>query len=329
MGRPARRLVARAPRSRVRVQNRLAPDAQMEYVIYQTLVGMWPMGGAAESEREELRERASAFARKAAREAKARTSWIDINEEYERALASFVGALFSRPEFLRELESFVARISPSGALNAIARTVVHLASPGFPDIYQGDELWNFSLVDPDNRRPVSYDSRRAALAALGDMSPSGDISQPNEPNMVSRAGGETIKLEILRDCLRARADHAPLFARGTYQPLAAHGPRGANIFAFARRSAARAPNNAAVIVVPRLTHAFAPTAPPIGDSWQGTDLRLPATFADTRWRCAISHREIIFPRAAGPTDSVIRVPLTKILAAFPVALLLPIRSAPP
>ena len=325
----ARQLAAwsRANRDlRARVQDRIAPDAQMEYVIYQTLVGMWPATGAAESERGELRERASAFARKAAREAKARTSWIDINEEYERALASFMDALFSRPEFVRELESFVARIAPSGELNAIARTVLHLTSPGFPDIYQGDELWNFSLVDPDNRRPVSYESRRAALAGLGVVSPLGDIPESIEINWVRRADRDTTKLEIIRDCLRARAAHAALFAHGSYQPLAADGPRGANIFAFARRAAASGPDNAAVIVVPRLTHAFAPTAPPLGDLWRDTDLHLPAILAATRWRCAISHREIVFPPAAGPTDPGIRVPLTTILAASPVALLLPVSA---
>ena len=330
----ARQLAAwsRAHRGlQARVQDRLAPDAHMEYVIYQTLVGMWPIGGAAESERGKLCERVSAFARKAAREAKARTSWIDINEEYERALASFIDALFSRPEFLHELESFVAHIAPSGALNAIVRTVLHLTSPGFPDIYQGDELWNFSLVDPDNRRPVSYESRRVALTAIDVMSPSGDITEPIETNWVRRTESGTIKLEIIRDCLRARAAHAPLFAHGSYHPLAAHGPRGANIVAFARRSAAPGPDDAAVIVVPRLTHAFAPTAPPLGDSWRDTDLNLPATFAATRWWCAISHREIIFPCAAGPIDSAIRVPLTYILAASPVALLLPVSAgdAPP
>ena len=155
------------------------------------------------------------------------------------------------------------------------------------------------------------------------------MSEPIETNWLGRAESETIKLEIIRDCLRARAAHAPLFAHGSYQPLAAHGPLGAHIFAFARRAAASDPDDAAIIVVPRLTHAFAPTAPPLGDSWRDTELHLPASFAATRWRCAISHREIIFPSAAGPNDSAVRVPLAQILAASPIALLLRIRSAPP
>ncbi|MBK5189554.1 MAG: malto-oligosyltrehalose synthase, partial [Gemmatimonadaceae bacterium] len=112
---------ARAHRAlRTRVRDRLAPDAHMEYVIYQTLVGMWPALGALESEHDTLRARLGAFARKAARETKARTSWIDPDDEYERALDAFIAALFGRPDFLRELESFVARIAPSGATNALA-----------------------------------------------------------------------------------------------------------------------------------------------------------------------------------------------------------------
>ena len=333
----ARQLAAweRAHRGlKTRVQDRLAPDAHMEYVIYQTLAGMWPIGSAAEPERGDLRERASAFARKAAREAKARTSWIDINEEYERALASFIDALFSRPEFLRELEAFVTRIAPSGALNAIARTVLHLTSPGFPDIYQGDELWNFSLVDPDNRRAVSYESRRAALANLSTLSPTGDITEPIEINWLTGQDGETIKLAIIRNCLRARDAHAPLFARGSYHPLAAHGPRGANIFAFARRSASSAPSapfapdDAAIIVVPRLTHAFAPSSPPIGDCWRDTELHLDAEMLTAnRWRCAITGHELILPGASksqASSAATIRLPLSDILAIAPVAVLLPI-----
>ena len=152
------------------VRDKLAPDAQMEYVIYQTLVGMWPTSGAKDGDRDSLRERVSAYAQKAAREAKARTSWTDPSEEYERAVEDFIRALFDRAEFLRELEAFVATVAPSGAWNALSRTLLHLTSPGIPDIYQGDELWNFSLVDPDNRRPVAYGKRRSLSAAIDPLS---------------------------------------------------------------------------------------------------------------------------------------------------------------
>ena len=296
---------------KMRTGDKLAPDAHMEYVIYQTLVGMWPMGHATDAALPTLCERVTAFALKAAREVKARTSWIDTNEEYERALAGFIAALFARPEFLRELEAIVARIAPSGACNAFARTLLHLTSPGFPDIYQGDELWDLSLADPDNRCPVNYDSRRALLDSIHAMSPSGDIAHL-----------QTLKLDIIHKALHARATHAALFAHGSYRPLSAHGPRAANIFAFARISATSL-GDAAIIVVPRLTHAFAPDAPPLADLWRDTELHLDAqTFPGRRWRCAISEQELTFPLPSSAHAPTVRVPLSDVFALAPVALLI-------
>jgi (1->4)-alpha-D-glucan 1-alpha-D-glucosylmutase len=311
-----------------RVRDKVAPDAHMEYVIYQTLVGMWPMRETNDSERDALRTRVAEFARKAAREAKARTSWIDIDEEYESALAEFIRRLFERPEFLRELEAFVARIAPSGALNAIARTILHLTAPGAPDVYQGDELWNFSLVDPDNRRAVDYGARASLLGEIAAMSPSGDIPQAIAPNLFTEFQNDALKLAVIRSALRARAAHAPLFASGSYHPLAAHGPHGENIVAFLRRSHASTLDDAAIIVTPRLTHALAPNAPPTGELWNGTELHLPSTLAATRWRDAISGRELTLPGTsdANSASTTIRVPISDILATAPVALLLPLRD---
>jgi (1->4)-alpha-D-glucan 1-alpha-D-glucosylmutase len=304
----------------------------MEYVIYQTLVGMWPTRAPGVDEQNTLCERVSEFARKAGREAKGRTSWTDPDEEYESVLADFIRSLFRRPEFLRELQTFVEAIAPSGAWNAIARTVLHLTSPGFPDIYQGDELWNFSLVDPDNRRPVSYDLRSRLLAELNatrGMSPVGDISQPFAPVDFTTPDHDALKLAVIRNLLAARAAHAPLFAHGSYRPLAAHGPRGAHIVAFERRSTASALDDAAIIVVPRLTHVFAPTAPPTGDAWRDTVLHLPASLAGTRWRCAISGRELSIPSEslAASSDSL-AVPISTILTVAPVSVLLAVPSLP-
>ncbi len=311
----------RAHRSlKVRVRDRLAPDAQMRYVLYQTLVGVWPAREPSAPERDALRGRVSEYARKAAREAKARTSWTDPDEEYERALASFIHSLFDSPDFLAELRAFVATIAATGAWNAVARTVLHLTSPGFPDIYQGDELWNYSLVDPDNRRPVAYDARERLLADLDVMSPSGDISQTPVPIDLTVIDSDTVKLAVIRNLLRARRDHEALFAHGSYRPLAAHGPLGEHIVAFGRSAA----NDSSITVVPRLTHAFAPTAPPVAERWSDTELHVPADLAGTRWRCAISGIELTFPGAPHHSlaDSNVRVPVASILATLPVALLL-------
>ncbi|HMI57072.1 MAG TPA: hypothetical protein VK511_03405, partial [Gemmatimonadaceae bacterium] len=311
-----------------RVDDKIAPDAHMEYVIYQTLVGMWPMR-AGSGAHDAIRERVIAYAQKAAREAKGRTSWTDPNEEYERALADFIRAIFERADFLHELRAFVATIANSGSINSVARTMLQLTSPGFPDIYQGDELWNFSLVDPDNRRPVDYDVRATKLAELDDMSPTGDIKQVSAPIAFTHSDHDAIKLGVIRNVLRARAAHAPLFEHGTYIPLAAHNSLGAHIVAFARRSASSTLDDAAIVVTPRLTHALAPLAPPIGELWGDTELHLPGDFAGTRWRCAISGREFTFPAAdaeSGADTSNIRIPIAALLGAAPVALLLPIRD---
>jgi (1->4)-alpha-D-glucan 1-alpha-D-glucosylmutase len=318
-----------------RVRDKLAPDAQMEYVLYQTLVGMWPTREPAAGERSSLCERVSEFAQKAAREAKARTSWTDPDEEYESALATFIRSLFARAEFLRELQAFVGSIAPAGAWNAIARCVLHLTSPGLPDIYQGDELWSYTLVDPDNRRPVAYDKRERLLSELDAMSPTGDISQLLSPLKFTSFDNDALKLAIIRNLLRARAACHHLFAHGSYQPLAAHGPRAEHIVAFARRLVApfappanpspANPSPAAIIVVPRLTHAFAPAAPPIAEIWQGTVLHLPAELAGTHWRDAISGLELTTSMHAS-TDpaSPIAIPIAAVLATAPVAVLLAI-----
>ena len=317
-----------------RVRDRLAPDAQMRYVLYQTLVGMWPVREPDAAERNALCERVSEFARKAAREAKARTSWTDPDEAYERALATFIRSLFERPDFLRELQSFVASIAASGTWSSIARTVLHLTSPGFPDIYQGDELWNYTLVDPDNRGPVDYEERERLLSDLRAMSPVGDTQQPSTPIDLTRLDHDLLKLAVIHTVLLARAARQELFAHGSYQPLAAHGPRGDHIVAFARQLAPARPATprsapAAIIVVPRLTHAFAPSAPPVGALWEGTTLHIPADLAGLRFRDAITRRELTLPpRAstdpASPPATSIAVPVASILATAPVAVLLPV-----
>ena len=314
---------------KTRVRERVAPDAQMEYVLYQTLVGIWPTHEPDAGERHALFERVSEFARKAAREAKARTSWTDPDEEYERALASFIRSLFDREEFLRELQSFVGTIAPSAAWNALARVVLHLTSPGVPDLYQGDELWNFSLVDPDNRRPVEYDRGAQLLGHL--MSPLGDTTQTLPPLKLTDVATDAAKLALIHRLLSLRASRPALFAHGTYRPLAAHGPRGEHIVAFARHLSAVPPNapQSAIIVVPRLTHSFAPLSPPIGDLWRDTVLHLPADLATTHWLDAISGRDLD-PSERASTDPAlsIPVPISLVLSSAPVAVLLDRSSTP-
>jgi len=287
---------------KTRVRDRVAPDAHTEYVLYQSLVGMWPMSGAVGDEQalESLRERVTAFAIKAAREAKARTSWTDPDEQFERALSGFISALFANNDQLRDIESFSGSIARSGACNSIARMLVHLTAPGVPDTYQGDELWNLALVDPDNRGLVDYALRRSALAAITLMSPYGDIT------------ANSFKLFVLHSALQARAAHPSLFATGAYTPLELRGPHAPNLFAFLRHT----PTESSITVVPRLTHLLAPLGSPTGDVWRDTTLLLPPSIAATkRFRDALTGAE-------HEPDSRSTLAIPEILKTIPVALLI-------
>jgi (1->4)-alpha-D-glucan 1-alpha-D-glucosylmutase len=181
-----------------------APDANEEYLIYQTLVGAWPLE----------RERLAAYMVKAMREAKLNTDWMDPNERHERAVLRFCASLYASGEFLADLEDLLEVVVPRGERAALGQTLLKLTSPGVPDIYQGDELWCLSLVDPDNRRPVDWEMRRARLEELlGGAAPT----------------GETAKMLLIQRALDLRARRPEPF-EGDYEPLDA----GKSAFAYAR-----------------------------------------------------------------------------------------------
>ena len=188
------------------VRGRIVPDSNAELLLYQTLVGAWPVSA----------ERIKRYMLKAVREAKLRTSWTEPDESYEKALLEFVDAILAdtNDAFLADLSRFVDRIAPVADWNTRARILLHLTMPGTPDIYQGDETWNFTLVDPDNRQPVRYPPAQSS------------------------------KLELTRKILRARREHPVLFADGEYRPLAAP----AHVVAYERRLG----DERAIIIAPRL-----------------------------------------------------------------------------
>lgn len=331
----------RANRSlKERVRGRLAPDAGTEYLLYQTLVGVWPHGGAAGAsagrELGRLRERVEAYMLKSAREAKARTSWTDPDQDFERALSRFVAALVEEEAgapFRTELERLVARVAPVGMWTSLARVLVHLASPGTPDLYQGDELWSFSLVDPDNRRPVDYALRARLLDGMhrraADAGGRGALCR----ELLAAAPDGRVKLFLTHAALRARRADPELFRAGAYLPLVAEGPAREHVFAFARRLES---GRAAVVVVPRLTATLrADGAPPIGlDSWGDTTLALPAPLAGAPLVDALGGVAPGALASAGraPADGAVQaragvaagdpLPVAALLEGFPVALLL-------
>jgi (1->4)-alpha-D-glucan 1-alpha-D-glucosylmutase len=211
-----------------------SPSAAFEYMLYQTLIGAWPL-----QRDDTFLERIKAYALKAAREGKQETSWLNPSEAYETGLQSFLERILDpalSAEFLDSLQSFTQRTSLLGALNSLSQITLKATMPGVPDFYQGTEFWDLSLVDPDNRRPVDFTARAAALSAL---------KTPDWKNLAQNWRDGRIKLAWTRHLLRMRNELADVFTHGDYLPLHVTGPHRDRVIAFARRHG----DNAAVVAV--------------------------------------------------------------------------------
>lgn len=250
---------------RRQVDDAPAPDREDEYLLYQTLAGLW----APELATGQLIERLQAYMVKAGREAKRSTSWIDPNAAYEAAVSEFIVQLLSNPErnaFLRDFSSFAAPIAFFGRINSLVATVLKIAAPGVPDFYQGTELPVFTLVDPDNRTPVDFDAAAAQLEALGNVS---DVTA-----LLAEADGARAKLYVTAKLLQMRAENAQLFALGGYQPLQVDGEKKDHVFAFARSHEGQS----CVVILPRWAARLmgGRTELPLGDVWGDTRVVLGA-----------------------------------------------------
>jgi len=201
-----------------------APSATFEYMLYQALIGAWP------SERDDsFRERMQAYALKAAREGKQETSWLNPHATYEAGLKTFIERILDRStsaEFLSSLDTLARRVSLLGALNSLSQVTLKATIPGVPDFYQGTEFWDLSLVDPDNRRPVDFKQRAAALASM---------EAPDWEDLVQNWSNGHLKLAWTRRLLKLRTEFAEMFAHGDYELLQVSGPHRDHVIAFARR----------------------------------------------------------------------------------------------
>lgn len=216
------------------VEGTEAPDSNEEYLLYQTLVGTWPLQTMNDGERGDYVRRIQDYMNKALKEAKLHTSWINQNDAYERAVGEFVAAVLDAGEanaFLSDFIEFQRMPARAGMLNSLAQTLLKTTAPGVPDFYQGTELWSFTLVDPDNRRPVDYDLRRALLAS---MRAAGDDAAEFVNGLLRQPEDGRVKLYVTNRALSFRCAHRELFASGSYLPLRAEGQRAANVVAFAR-----------------------------------------------------------------------------------------------
>ncbi|HEY0190715.1 MAG TPA: glycogen debranching protein GlgX, partial [Kofleriaceae bacterium] len=216
-----------------------APSANDQYLFFQVAVGVWPFPGAAVEP--ELGTRLIAYMTKATREAKLRTSWTAPDAAYEEATTAYVTAMLGDDAFVRELTELVARLAPAGACNSLAQLAVRLASPGVADLYQGTELWDLSLVDPDNRRPVDYARRRALLAELKAREPSPELAR----ELIEHYQDGRIKLHVAHRGLALRRAQPLLFLEGSYRATDA----GDHVIAFERAHAGRR----LICIAPRLS----------------------------------------------------------------------------
>ncbi|HVB38978.1 MAG TPA: malto-oligosyltrehalose synthase [Vicinamibacterales bacterium] len=301
-------------RHKAEVDGAPAPDRNDEYLLYQTLVGVWPFGGPDGAEAwDRLGQRIDRYMLKAIKEAKVHTSWVNPNAGYEAAVSRFLTALLDRTRdnlFLTEFLVFQARVAEHGIYNSLGQLLLKIAAPGIPDFYQGAELWHLCLVDPDNRDPVDYARRAQLLAGL--RAPAARDALAREL-LDARTDGR-IKLYVTQRGLACRAAHDELFREGEYLPLEPVGLRHDSAFGFVRRRHDRH----VIAVLPRLVATLVPDAsrPPVGrDLWADTALRLPPGVSG-RFRNVFTDAVIDIPAGDGAALEV-----GEVLKEFPVGML--------
>lgn len=294
------------------------PDANEEYLIYQTLVGTWPMAPMDEAEREIYCGRMVQYLEKALREAKLHTSWMNPSEEYETRAFDFLRKILGpdAAAFQTDLTQFVADISDAGFVNSLTQVLLKATLPGAPDFYQGTELWDLSLVDPDNRRPVDYAARQTVLTQL-------TKSVARDLSAIARELGEAwpdprIKMLVTLRALAVRRRFEQLFASGEYLSLEVQGVHAEHVFAFARRAG----DDWVIVVTPRQFHRLAHAGSGKASTgrgqadWGDTAVVLP-TDANRSWRSELSGQKL----EAESNNDTLTLAAKELFATLPVALL--------
>lgn len=265
------------------VDGEIYPDRNDQYLFYQTLVGTLPFDGAIDKA---YVNRLEDYMVKAVREAKVHTAWIKPDEDYERAIINFVSACLNvskNREFIAGLRSFVHDLSWFGIINSISQLVLKLTMPGVPDFYQGTELWDLSLVDPDNRRPVDFMKRDACLRKALKR-------ETSFVNFLESPGDGCLKIFVMRRLLTLREEHPALFEAGDYFPVTVHGTYRKNLDAFTRT----ATGETILVLVPRLSRHLVKTGRyPLGkQTWQDTRIRLRRSVSCSRMTDVFSGKTI-------------------------------------
>jgi (1->4)-alpha-D-glucan 1-alpha-D-glucosylmutase len=295
------------------VNGRRAPSPNDEYLLYQTLVGAWPSEPLNDTDSwKNFSERIENYMLKAIREAKQNTNWINRNAEYEDAVSSFVESLLKsgvQNKFLNDFLPFQRRIARIGLWNSLAQTLLKLTCPGVPDIYQGNELWNFSLVDPDNRQPVDYARRQQSFQSIRELG--------NNPatTLLENPEDGRIKLYLTWRTLCLRQEQPDLFQQGEYLPLAIEGEKANHVIAFARKSE----TSTVLVIAPRLVASLLNDidVPPVGPRiWEDTHILIPFCSCSEKYQNVFTGEALELHKSNGHE----MIAVANVLADFPVAL---------
>jgi (1->4)-alpha-D-glucan 1-alpha-D-glucosylmutase len=298
-----------------------APDVNEQYLLYQTLVGTWPVTPPDADEGETYRDRIIQYMNKALHEAKIHTSWMNPSEIYDQSVREFIEGLFGErgAAFRAEVDEFARKISDAGFINSLAQLVLKMTAPGVPDFYQGTELWDFNLVDPDNRRPVDFKLRQRQLNGILDAD---DVESEDFAESIGRRWPDAIvKLWVTSRGLSLRRHWGDVFTFGEYIPLTAEGGAADHVLAFARRHEEKC----IVAVVPRNVYRLCEGnvaacftkahGSVVSKIWGNTQVTLPAGCGQ-RWNCRISNRTYDTADLAEPSIDAV-----ELFHSFPVALL--------
>jgi len=255
----------------------VAPSANDEYALYQNLLGVWPLGEMSAADRDAFLDRFSEYMLKVVREAKVHTSWMNQNQAYEEAMRDFIRELLGGDQqFLKDFIIFQRKIAWFGMLNSLSQLLLKLTVPGVPDIYQGNEIWRFCLVDPDNRRPVDFDKRMGLLDGLGRLITDPSLSPASRlQELLQNPGDGRVKMYTLWKTLAYRQENPELFERGSYFPLAAAGAGKEHLCVFCRSLEQRNLLVAAPRLIARLLNKDVSRLPIGREVWGDTVISLP------------------------------------------------------
>jgi len=293
-----------------RVHGMHCPDPNDEYMLYQNLLGIWPLDEHVDIK--DISERTTAYMIKAIREAKTYSSWLNINREYEEATAAFITGIMGSEEFLSVFIPMAQKASWYGMFNSLSQTLMKITSPGVPDFYQGTELWNLRLVDPDNRIPVDYEFARETLNNLKKDEARG-LSNPARSLCDSIKDGRA-KLFLTYKALNFRKQESELFRTGEYLPLVFNGESIRHLIGFERKNG----SSSAITVAPRLLASLVPEGtPPVSDLWGDTWLLLPDNLSAMTLSNVITGKTLTVQSHMGKPALY----MPEVLRDFPVALL--------